>query len=130
MALGAATAMTGVAIILLAIYGADVAAGLGSESGDGFIPFDHMVRGIGLGMPSLILPIVAFFISRKEPSRGLGGMIIVAGALIIIGGAAVIGLADPPEAAETGRSAAAEAGPLVAAGAVQIGLGALKIKRS
>ncbi|RNJ77087.1 MAG: hypothetical protein D9C04_02565 [Nitrosopumilus sp. B06] len=130
MALGAAIAITGISIILLSIYGADVVAGLFSESGEGFIPFDHKIRGIGLGLPALVLPIVAYFISRREPASGLGGMIIVAGVLIIVGGVVVIINADPAEAAESGRNVLSEAIPLVIAGLVQIGLGALKIKRS
>lgn len=130
MALGAAIAITGISIILLSIYGADVVVGYVSESGDGFIPFDHKTRGIGLGLPALILPIVAYFISRREPSSGLGGMIIAAGVLIIVGGVVVIINADPAEAAESGRNVASEAVPLIAAGLVQMGLGALKIKRS
>ena len=129
MALVAAVILAGIAIGLLAVYGADVAVGMASES-DGFLPFDHMVRGIGLGMPSLVLPFVAYLISRREPSRGLGAMIVTAGALIIIGGAVVIGNADPAEAAESGRDAASESVPLLAAGAVQIGMGILKIVRS
>ena len=122
--------ITGIAIGLLVIYGADVAAGYSSESGEGFIPFDHKTRGMGLGLPALILPIVAFFISRKEPSKGLGGMIVVAGILIIIGGAVVIGNADPAEAEESGRNVLSETIPLIVAGLIQIGLGALKIVKS
>ena len=104
MAVAVSMIITGIAIALLVVYGADVAAGYSNENGEGFIPFDHKTRGMGLGLPALILPIVAFFISRKEPSKGLGGMIIVAGVLIIIGGAVVIGNADPEKAEETGRS--------------------------
>ena len=130
MALAVSMIITGIAIGLLVIYGADVAVGYGNESGEGFIPFDHQTRGIGLGMPALILPIVAFFISRKEPSKGLGGMIIVAGVLIIIGGAVVIGNADPAEAEESGRNVLSETVPLIVAGLIQIGLGAFKIVKS
>jgi hypothetical protein len=85
---------------------------------------------MGLGVPALILPIVAFFISRKEPSKGLGIMIIIAGILIIVGGAVVIGNADPVEAEESGRNVLSETIPLIIAGLVQIGLGILKIKKS
>ena len=129
MALTPALIITGIAIALLVVYGMDVVVGYSSESGDGFIPFDHKTRGMGLGLPALILPIVAFFISRKEPSKGLGIMIIVAGVLIIIGGAVVIGNAEAMEEA-SGRSILAETIPLIVAGLVQIGLGTLKIKKS
>ena len=130
MALTVSMIITGIAIGLLVIYGADVAAGYSNESGEGFIPFDHKTRGMGLGLPALILPIAAFFISRREPSKGLGGMIIVAGVLIIIGGAVVIGNADHAAAEESGRNVLSETIPLIVAGIVQIGLGAFKIVKS
>ena len=130
MAITAAIIITGIAIGLLVIYGADVAVGYSNESGEGFIPLDHKTRGMGLGLPALILPIIAYFISRKEPSKGLGGMIVIAGILIIIGGAVVIGNADPVEAEESGRDVLSETIPLIAAGLIQIGLGILKIKKS
>ncbi|MGY5144136.1 MAG: hypothetical protein ACW9XH_06605 [Candidatus Nitrosopumilus sp. bin_32a] len=129
MALTPALIITGIAIALLVVYGIDVVAGYSSDSGDGFIPFDHKIRGMGLGLPALILPIIAYFISRKESSKSLGLMIIVAGVLIIIGGAVVIGNADAMEEA-SGRSILSETIPLIVAGLVQIGLGILKIKKS
>lgn len=129
MVLAVSLIITGIAIGLLVIYGADVAASYSNDSGQGFIPFDHKTRGIGLGLPALILPIIAFFISRKESSKLLGIMIIVAGILIIIGGAVVIGNADPLEAEESGRDVMAETVPLIVAGLIQIGLGAIKLKK-
>lgn len=130
MALTPALIITGIAIALLVVYGIDVIVGYGSDSGDGFIPFDHKIRGMGLGLPALILPIVAYFISRKESSKSLGIMIIIAGILIIIGGAVVIGNADPSETEDVGRSVLSETIPLIMTGLVQIGLGILKIKKS
>ena len=129
MALTPALIITGIAIALLVVYGMDVLVGYSTDSGDGFIPFDHKTRGIGLGLPALILPIIAFFISKKEPSKGLGIMIILAGILIIIGGVVVIGNAEAMEEA-SGRSILAETVPLIIAGLVQIGLGILKNKKS
>lgn len=129
MALTPALIITGIAIALLVVYGMDVVVGYSTDSGEGFIPFDHQTRGMGLGLPALILPIIAYFISRKESSKGLGIMIIVTGILIIIGGAVVIGNAEAMEDA-SGRSILAEIIPLIIAGLVQIGLGILKIKKS
>ena len=126
MAIKAALIMTGVAIALLVIYGADVAAGGGT--GEGFLPFDHKVRGMLLGGPATILPIIGFFISRKESSKSLAVMLFVAGILIIIGGAVVISM-PPSETAETGRSAIVESVPLIGVGAFIIGLGAVKIRK-
>jgi hypothetical protein len=130
MALAPALIITGIAIALLTIYGIDVAVSFSSDSGEGFIPLDHKTRGMGLGLPALLLPIIAYFISRKDSSKGLGMMIIIAGVLIIIGGIVVIGNADMMEAAETGRNVLSETVPLIVAGLIQIGLGILKIKKS
>ena len=130
MALAASMILAGISIGLLVIYGADVAAVMMSEDGVGFLPFDHMARGVGLGMPSIILPIIAFFISRKEPSKGLGGLIIIAGILIIIGGIAVLANPSPVEAGAEERSMISQVGPLFGAGALITALGAIKLKKS
>jgi hypothetical protein len=130
MALTAALILTGIAIALLVIYGADIAVGYSSDNGEGFIPFDHKTRGMGLGLPAMILPIIGYLISRKEPSKGLGIMIIIAGILIITGGAVVIGNVDPVKAEESGRNIVSETMPIIIAGLIQIGLGILKIKKS
>ena len=135
MALTAALAITGIAIGLLLVYGADVAvANASPDSEYGFLPLDHMQRGAGLGGPALVLPIIAFFISRKEPSRGLGAMIVAAGALIIVGGVAVIMAGPPPAGAEAADQAARNpvmsAAMLFGPAAVQIALGGIKMARS
>ena len=127
MALKAALIITGIAIGVLVAYGADVAVSMGNEAKEGFLPLNDMQRGIGLGAPALILPIIAFFISLKEPSKGLGIMIIIAGILIIIGGIAVV--ANPsPESAD--RDPVGSVVMLFAPGIIQLVLGAIKIKKS
>ena len=127
MALKAALIITGIAIGLLVAYGADVAVSMGNEAKEGFLPLNDMQRGVGLGAPALILPIIAFFISLKEPSKGLGIMIIIAGILIIIGGIAVV--ANPsPESAD--RDPVGSVVMLFAPGIIQLVLGAIKIKKS
>ena len=136
MALAASYAMVGVAIALLAVYGADVAAAKsspdGGGGGEGFLPFDHMARGLGLGLPSMVLPIAAFFVSRKEPSRPLGALLAAAGVLIIVGGAVVLAMPPPPAAGpeEPARNAAASAAPLLVVGSLIVALGAIKVRRS
>ena len=120
--------MTGISIALLVIYGADVAVGGGT--GEGFLGSDHMARGIGLGVPSIILPIIAFFISRKEPSHILGIMLIISGILVLIGGAVVLGMSQEIQGEEPERNIVAEAGPLVVIGGFIIALGAIKLKKS
>ncbi|MBB46914.1 MAG: hypothetical protein CMO18_03660, partial [Thaumarchaeota archaeon] len=100
MAKTPAMIITGIAIALLVIYAADVSSSINldgevGEKGDGFLPLDDMQRGMGLRGPAIILPIIAFFISLRESSKGLGGMIIIAGVLILIGGIAMVGTAAP-----------------------------------
>ena len=122
--------ITGIAIALLIIYGADVAVGMDNTDKQGFLDMDHKTRGFGLGGPAMILPLIAYFISRNDSSKGLGGMIIISGILIIIGAITVIGMADLSEAQETSRNPFMETAPLLIVGVIQIGLGALKIKKS
>jgi len=127
MALKAALIITGIAIALLVAYGADVAVSMSNEAKEGFLPLNDMQRGIGLGAPALILPIIAFFISLKEPSKGLGIMIVIAGILIIIGGIAVV--ANPsPESVD--RDPVGSVVMLFAPALIQLALGAIKIKKS
>jgi len=128
MAIKAALIITGISIALLVIYALDVA--VNEIAGEGFLGLDHMTRGIGLGMPAIILPVIAFFISRKEKSSGLGIMLIISGILIIIGGIALFVLEPSPEAQESGRSIMERAAPLLAGGAFIVALGAIKIKKS
>jgi len=128
MVIKAALIMTGVSIALLVIYALDVA--VNETVGEGFLPLDAMIRGIGLGMPPIILPIIAFLISRKEKSSGLGIMLIINGILIIIGGIALFVLEPSPEALESGRSIIERAAPLFVGGALIVALGALKLKKS
>jgi len=118
--------LSGISIVLLGIYGADVAVG-GGGAGEGFLPFDAMSRGIGFGFPPIILSFIAFFISKKPPFKGLGIMLIVTGALIIIGGA--VSVSSSMESENMARMAG-EGGSLIVIGAIIIALGAIKIKKA
>ncbi len=118
--------LSGISIILLIIYGADAIVGSGG-AGDGFLPLDAMTRGIGLGMPPIILSFIAFFISKKPPFKVLGIMLIVTGILIIIGGAIfVVGAAETENFARM----AGEGGGLTIIGIIIAILGGIKIKKS
>ena len=132
MAKTAAIIITGIAIALLVIYGADVAAGVaaGAQGSSGLFDMDHKTRGLALGGPAMILPLIAYFISRNDSSKGLGGMILITGILIIIGAVTVIGMADLSDADETARNPFMETAPLLIVGGIQMGLGILKIKKS
>ncbi len=126
--LKAALIMTGISIALLVIYALDVA--VNEIAGEGFLGSDAMARGIGLGMPALILPIISFFISRKEKSSKLGIMLVVSGMLIIVGGIALFVLEPSTDALESGRSIMERAAPLFAGGILVVALGAIKLKKS
>jgi len=130
MAKAVAIVITGIAIALLVIYGADAAVAMDNPDKQGFLDMDHMTRGLGLGGPAMVLPLIAYFISRNDSSKGLGGMILITGILIIIGAVTVIGMADLSEADETARNPFMETAPLLIVGGIQTGLGILKIKKS
>ena len=130
MAKAAAIIITGIALALLIIYGADAAAAMDNPDKQGFLAMDHKTRGLGLGGPAMVLPLIAYFISRNDSSKVLGAMIVITGILIIIGAATVIGMADSSEAQETARNPLMETAPLLVVGGIQMGLGILKIKKS
>ena len=130
MAKAVAVIITGIALALLIIYGADAAAAMDNPDKQGFLAMDHKTRGLGLGGPAMVLPLIAYFISRNDSSKGLGAMIVITGILIIIGAATVIGMADTSEAQETARNPFMEVAPLLVVGGIQMGLGILKIKKS
>jgi hypothetical protein len=118
--------LSGISIILLIIYGIDVLVG-GGGAGEGFLPFDAMTRGIGFGFPPIILSFIAFFMAKNPPFKGLGIMLIITGALIVVGGA--ISISSSGESENTARMVG-EGGSLVAIGAIITGLGIIKIKKS
>lgn len=129
MALKAAIIITSISIALLVIYGADVAVGGGT--GEGFLPFDPKARGVGLGIAGAALPIIGYFISRKEPSKTLGVMILVSGLLIVIGSGtflAIQGSMTNSDGVE--RNVMTEFGPVIAVGVFIIALGTIRIKKS
>ena len=130
MAKAVAIIITGIALALLIIYGADAAAAVDNPDKQGFLAMDHKTRGFGLGGPAMVLPLIAYFISRNDSSKGLGAMIVITGILIIIGAATVIVMADSSEAQETARNPLMETAPLLVVGGIQMGLGILKIKKS
>ena len=118
--------LSGISIILLVIYGADVIVG-GGGAGNGFLPFDAMTRGIAFGFPPIILSIIAFFISKKPQYKVLGIMLIVTGILIIIGG--VIAITSTTETQHSAR-AMGEGGGITISGVIIAALGVIKIRKS
>jgi hypothetical protein len=131
MALKAAMAISAISIAMLVIYGADVmAAGhnTGNTNGNektGFLQMNTSVRGSVFGIIPSAMLIISFFITRKEPSKKLGILIITGGALIIIGTAIILGM----KGGESSR-AMHEFGAVLAIGIIIAILGGLKIRKS
>ena len=123
MALKAAIVMSAVSIALLLIYGADVAAA--GEAKTGFIPLDPSLRGTIFGGISSVMLIISFFITRQEKSKGLGVLIAIGGALIIIGSAAILSI----RAGHLETRALAEFGSVLGVGIFIAILGIIKIKK-
>jgi len=118
--------LSGISIILLVIYGADVIV-IMSGDGEGFIPLNGHERGMIFGMPPVILSFIAFFIPKRPRFKGLGMMFVVTGILIIIGGALTLVMASESENVER---MAGEGGMLFAIGAIITALGGIEIKKS
>jgi hypothetical protein len=85
MAVRIAQGLVIASLVLLIIYGADASAKQGEDEG-GFLPIDTKTRGISFGVPPIIMSTIAFFISRKERSSLVSVLLLVNGALIMIGG--------------------------------------------
>ena len=128
MTIKASIIITSISIVLLVIYGADAA--IGGGTGQGFLPFDHKVRGVALGIPSVVLPIVAYFISKGIPSKTLGALIIISGLLTVIGSVAFLAVQSSINTMEPGKNKMSEFAPVIAVGVFIIALGAIKIKKS
>ena len=127
MALKMGIVITCVSIVFLLIYGADAA--IGGGTGEGFLTFDHKIRGVALGVPSVVLPIVAYFISKKESSKMLGILIVISGLLTIVGSIAFLAM-QTSTANDAGTNRMSEFAPVIAVGGFIVALGIMKIKKS
>ena len=122
--------MAAISIAMLAVYGADVVtAGPNSDQSGktGFLPMDASVRGSIFGIIPSTMLIASFFMTRKEPSKKLGVLIIVGGGLIIAGTGVILALqGSQPQDARAIR----EFGAVLGIGVVIAILGGIKIKQS
>jgi hypothetical protein len=117
MARRVATGLLIASLILLIIYGADVAVASSSPQGQGFLPFDEAIRGVAFGGGAVIMSIIAFVIARKEHAPIVSSLLFVNGGLIIAGMIALVAQG----------SVASESIGTIAMGALLIGLGAWKL---
>jgi hypothetical protein len=130
MAKGIAIGLLIASLILLIVYGADVALASskiqeGPRERMGFLPFDDAVRGVAFGGSAVAMSIAAFVISRKEYAPAVSALLFVNGGLIIAGMLALIA----QSALASGDSAAAMGtiGSTLVLGAILVGLGAWKV---
>jgi hypothetical protein len=112
-------------LMLLIIYGADVAVASSSPDKKGFLPFDDAIRGGAFGGTAVAMSIIAFVIARKEYAPIVSMLLFVNGGLIIAGMIALI--AQGALASEDASSAVRTIGPTMAMGGILIGLGAWKV---
>jgi len=89
--------LTLIAIFLILVYGADTVL---DRADEGFLPFDSKIRGFVLGLPSVILPLIAFGITYRTPSTSLGLLLIINGIIILIGSILFVSLQETTETIE------------------------------
>jgi hypothetical protein len=117
-----AITLLGISLILLVLYGIDVAVIFSSDSGQttedsrGFLPLDERTRGTAFGGSAVIMSIIAFVIARKERSNIISILLFVNGGLIIVGILAVSGGLGATSLAST-----------IAMGIILVGLGIWKV---
>lgn len=117
-----------ISLIFLVIYGADVlTASITSPSGlsgKGFLPFEEEIRGGVFGGGAVIMSIIGFIISRKEPSKTVSSLLFINGGLIIIG--IIITIVQANLSSENIGGMERTVSSTILLGAVLIGLGVVK----
>ncbi len=125
MARNVATGLLIASLVLLLVYGSDVAVASFSPQRQGFLPFDEATRGGVFGGGAVIMSIIAFVIARKEYSPIVSALLFVNGGLIIAG---MIALAAQGFIASQDTSSILRSiGSTIAMGALIVGLGAWKL---
>lgn len=81
-----------VALILILVYGFDILFTIYFEKT--FLPFDTQIRGIIIGIPAAVLPILAFFLSRKIKSNLIGVLVFSTGIIMMSGSLAAATFID------------------------------------
>jgi hypothetical protein len=120
-----ATGLLIASLILLIVYGADVAVAASSPDREGFLPFDEAVRGGAFGGGAVVMSIIAFVIARKEYAPAVSALLFVNGGLIIAGMIALI--AQGALASQDSSGTLRTIGSTIAMGGILVGLGAWKL---
>ena len=114
-----------ISIVMLCLYGIDVIAANGGKTG--FLPMTASTRGSIFGIIPSALLIISFFITRREPSKKLGVLIIIGGALIIVGTGIILALQS--HQAQDSRTIR-EFGAVLGIGIIIAILGMIKIRKN
>lgn len=129
MALRFAIIISIISIILLAIYGLDsilaITENLGIQN-TAFLNMDVKTRGAIFGIIPAALLVASFFITRKEPSKVLGVLMIIGGALMMIGVGVIVAL----QGNNISPAGMREFGIVIGIGIIIAILGGIKIKKS
>ena len=125
MARRVATGLLIASLILLIVYGADVAAASNSPDKEGFLPFDEAIRGGVFGGGAVVMSIIAFVIARKEYAPIISALLFVNGGLIVAG--MIMLVAQGAVASEDSSSTLRTIGSTIFMGAIIIGLGVWKL---
>ena len=125
MARRVATGLLTASLILLIVYGADVAAASNSPYKEGFLPFDEATRGGVFGGGAVVMSIIAFVLARKEYAPMVSALLFVNGGLIVAG--MIMLVAQGAVASEDSSSTLRTIGSTVFMGAILIGLGGWKL---
>jgi hypothetical protein len=120
-----ATGLLIASLILLIVYGADVAVAASSPDREGFLPFDEAVRGGAFGGGAVVMSIIAFVIARKGYAPTVSALLFVNGGLIIAGMIALI--AQGALASQDSSGTLRTIGSTIAMGGILVGLGAWKL---
>ncbi len=120
--------LTAIAIFLILVYGADAVL---DRTDVGFLPFDSKIRGFVLGLPSVVLPLIAFGITYRTPSTSLGLLLIINGIIILIGSILFVSLQETTPTIENSvlMENLSSFAPIIGLGLVIIFLGIWKSAR-
>jgi hypothetical protein len=125
MARRIATGLLIASLVLLIVYGADVAVAASSPVREGFLPFNEAVRGGAFGGGAVVMSIIAFVIARKEYAPTVSALLFVNGGLIIAGMIALV--AQGALASGDSSSTLRTIGSTIVMGAILVALGAWKL---
>jgi hypothetical protein len=125
MARRIATGLLIASLVLLIVYGADVAVAASSPVREGFLHFNEAVRGGAFGGGAVVMSIIAFVIARKEYAPTVSALLFVNGGLIVAGMIALV--AQGALASGDSSSTLRTVGSTIVMGAILVALGAWKL---